>query len=184
MKTLIFYDSLGGNTERVARAIHDVAATTWGDAEILKAHKETAVNFTDYDLILIGSPVIDWLPTKRLMDCVMGFMKAENAAGRIRPSSPIVPGKFGVCFGTFAGPHIGQTEAVPMTAWLRAFLEHLGYLVLDAWHVPGAFQNRDELNRSGRLGDIRHRPNEADIADVRNRTAGLLASLEAFRNSY
>lgn len=184
MKTLVFYDSLGGNTERVAQAIHETVATTWGQADIVKVRKDTAVRFTDYDLILIGSPVIDWLPTKKLMECVMGFMKSENTAGRIRPSSPLVPGKFGVCFGTFGGPHIGQTEAVPMTAWLRAFLEHLGYLVLDAWHVPGAFQNRDELNLSGRLGDIRHRPNEADIADVRNRTTGLLASLKAFRNSY
>ncbi len=181
MKTLIFYDSIGGNTERVAQAIHETVAAAWGDADIVKVRKETAVDFTDYDLILIGSPVIDWLPTKKLMDHVMGFMKSENAAGRIRPSSPIVPGRFGVCFGTFGGPHIGRTEAVPMTAWLRAFLEHLGYLVLHAWHVPGAFQNRDELNRYGRLGDIRHRPDEADLADIRNRVAGLLASLEAFR---
>lgn len=181
MKTLVFYDSIGGNTERVARAIHETVVSTWGDADIVKVRKETAVNFLDYDLILIGSPVIDWLPTKKLMESVMGFMKTENAAGRIRPSSPIVPGKFGVCFGTFGGPHIGQTEAVPMTAWLRAFLEHLGYLALHAWHVPGAFQNRDELNRFGRLGDIRHRPDEADLADIRNQVAGLLSSLGAFR---
>ena len=182
MKTLVFYDSIGRKSTCVAEAILESVASEWGHADIIKVCKEASVNFLEYDLIMIGSPVIDWLPTKQLMDIVMRVMKSENAAGRIRPSSPIVPGKFGVCFGTFGGPHIGEREALPMTAWLRAFLEHLGYLVLDAWHVPGAFRNRDELNRHGRMGDIRQRPAKADIADIKNRVAGLLASLEAFRN--
>ncbi|MEF3698070.1 flavodoxin family protein [Desulfolutivibrio sp.] len=181
MKALVFYDSIGGNTMSVAKAIHETVASAWGHADLVKVCKESSVNFLEYDLIMIGSPVIDWLPTKQLMDVVMRFMKSENAAGRIRPSSPIIPGKFGVCFGTFGGPHIGEREALPMTAWLRAFLEHLGYLSLDAWHVPGAFKNRDELSRYGRLGDIRQRPSESDLSDIRNRVAGLLASLEAFR---
>ncbi|GAB7081638.1 flavodoxin family protein [Megalodesulfovibrio paquesii] len=183
MQSLVFYDSLGGNTAAVAQAIHETVLSIWGHSDLVKVRKDTAVNFLDYDLILVGSPVIDWLPTKQLMDSIMSTMKSENAAGRIRPASPILPGKFGVCFGTFGGPHIGEREALPMTAWLRAFLEHLGYLVLDAWHVPGAFKNRDELNRYGRLGDIRQRPGEADLADIRNRTAGLLASLEAYQKA-
>jgi len=177
MKTLVFYDSIGGNTELVARAIHETVDSTWGNADLIKVNKGAIVNFLDYDLIMVGSPVIDWLPTKKLRDFIMGVMKSENAAGRINASSPLLPGRFGVCFGTFGGPHIGEREALPMTAWLRAFLEHLGYLSLDAWHVPGAFKNRDALNRYGRLGDIRQRPNEADLVDVRNRVAGLLASL-------
>lgn len=180
MKTLVFYDSLGGNTELVARTIHEAVDSTWGNATLVKVDKASPINFLEYDLIMIGSPVIDWLPTRKLMDFVMGVMKSENAAGRIKASSPLLPGKFGVCFGTFGGPHIGEREALPMTAWLRAFLEHLGYIALDAWHVPGAFKNRDELNRYGRLEDIRQRPAEADLADIRNRVTGLLSSLVAW----
>jgi len=67
------------------------------------------------------------------------------------------------------------------TARLDSFLGHLGSLPLDAWHVPGAFKNRPELTRHGPLGDIGGRPNTHDLADIKDRTAGLLASLEAFR---
>ncbi len=94
MKTLVFYDSLGGNTEHVAKTIHETVAASWGNADIVKVRKETAVNFTDYDLILIGSPVIDWLPTKKLMEHVMGFMKTEEGAVRAltRPTAqPLLP---------------------------------------------------------------------------------------------
>ena len=115
------------------------------------------------------------------MDFVHGSLKTINAEGGIKPASPLIPGRFGLSFCTFGGPHIGVREAVPATAWLDSFLGHLGYQTLDALHVPGAFAHREDLNVSGRLGDIRNRPDERDLNEVRNRTAGLLASLEPFR---
>ena len=72
---------------------------------------------------------------------------------------------------------MGQREAVPMTKWLGAFMEHLGYLVLDEWHIVGEFHSNDEMNLKGRLGDIRGRPNEHDLRDVENRVKGTLYSL-------
>jgi len=124
------------------------------------------------------------LPAPRMMDFVKRKMKAYSANGLIMPAAPVVPGKFAVCFGTFAGRHIGEKEALPMTMWLRSFMEHLRFTVLDAWHVVGGFGNRQDLDVGGRLGDIRHRPNDSDITDIKNRVVGLLASLEAWRTEW
>jgi len=177
MNSLVLFDSLSGNTEKVAKAIYDTA-TIGTASHLLKIDKETNINIYDYGLIFIGSPVIDWLPTKTMMDFVKGKMKEYNGKGLIKPSSPIIPGKFGVCFGTFGGPHIGKREAQPMTMWLRSFLEHLGYIVLDEWLFVGEFKNRENLNKAGRMGNIAERPNAADLATVQGQTEGILASLQ------
>ncbi|RQW86256.1 MAG: flavodoxin family protein [Geobacter sp.] len=182
MKTLILYDSLGGNTEKAAQAIREAVEAQLLPCEMVKVARDTELDFYDYDLVFIGSPVIDWLPTQCMMDFVKTALKGYNARGLIRPSSPLVPGKFGVCFGTFAGPHIGEHEAEPMTMWLRSFLEHIGFLVLDRWHIVGGFRDKEELNLHGRLGDIRNRPDSHDLSDVRSRTAGIVSSLAAWRD--
>ena len=98
-------------------------------------------------------------------------------AGEIAPAAPLRPGKYGVCFCTYAGPHMGAREAVPMTQWLGAFFEHIGYRVLDEWHVLGEFHDKGEMNLKGRLGDIRGRPDEHDLREMENRVKGLLYSL-------
>lgn len=67
-----------------------------------------------------------------------------------------------------------------MTLWLRSALEHLGFIVLDEWHVPGQFANRPELNQHGRLGNIEGRPDAHDLQDIENRVRGTLASLSAW----
>ncbi|QTA89118.1 flavodoxin family protein [Desulfonema magnum] len=181
MNALVLFDSMGGNTEKVAGAIHEAIEKEQILCHMIKLDKETDLDFYDYDLIFIGSPVIDWLPTKTMMEFVKTKLKEYNGKGMIRPSAPIIPGKFAICFGTFAGPHIGKREALPMTMWLRSFLEHIGFMVLDTWHIVGQFKDRDDLNINGRLGNIQNRPNENDLENVKNRVEGILASLEAWK---
>ena len=180
MKSLVLYDSLSGNTEKVAKTIHHTSEKTIL-SHLVKVDKKTEIDFFDYDLVFIGSPVIEWLPTQTMMDFVKKTMKGYNQKGQIKPSSPIIPGKFGVCFGTFGGPHIGEREARPMTLWFRSFLEHLGFIVLDEWLFVGAFKNREDLNTNGRMGDIRQRPNESDLLTVENKVTGMLASLAGWQ---
>ncbi len=182
MNSLVLFDSLGGNTEKVANRIHETANKELAPSRIVKIDKETELDFFDYDLIFIGSPVIDWLPTPRMMSFVKKCLKGYNQKGLVKPSAPIVPGKFAVCFGTFAGPHIGKREAVPMTLWLRSALEHIGFTVLDSWHIVGHFNNGwDHLNQNGRLGNIENRPDENDLLRLENRVRGTIASLSAWQ---
>lgn len=149
-------------------------------SDLVKVSSKSSLDFYDVDLVFIGSPVITWLPTQTMMDFVKKKLRAYSAVGKVPLSAPLRPGKFGVCFGTFAGPHIGKREALPMTMWLRFFLEHLGYTVLDEWHIVGEFKNKQELNAGGRLGNIQGRPNEHDLMEVENKVKGLLISLKAW----
>ena len=88
-----------------------------------------SIEIFEYDLVLLGSAVIDWLPTKRMLGFLKKKLQSYSDRGKIVPSSPLIPGKYGLCFCTYAGPHIGKNEALPMTMWLSSFLEHLGYSV-------------------------------------------------------
>ncbi len=180
MKSLILYDSMGGNTAKVAETIESSLSKSM-TPHIVKVEKELAIDLFDYDLIFIGSPVIDWLPTRIMMHFVKMKMKEYNSQGLIKPSSPVIPGKFGISFGTFAGPHIGEKEALPMTAWLNSFIEHLGYTAIDQWHVVGKHHHNPEINKNGRLGNIEDRPNESDLSVIENRVNGIVASLSAWK---
>ncbi|MBW1804700.1 MAG: flavodoxin [Deltaproteobacteria bacterium] len=170
MKSLILYDSIGGNTEKVAQRIYDTLKGTTNEVHFIKFTSKIDVDFLEYDLIFLGSPVINWLPTKRMMDYVKKKLQFYNNQGKIIPSSPLISGKYGICFCTYAGTHIGENEALPMTMWLRSFLEHLGYSVLDQWHIV-------DMNTQGRLGNILGRPNDKDLLDVENRTKGVVGAL-------
>ena len=181
MKALVLYDSIGGNTEKVAERIQAVLGT-WGlKADLIKVSSDMDLDFLAYDLVFIGSPVQSWLPTETMMGVLKKTLRAYHDAGEIPPCTPLRPGKFSVCFATYAGPHTGVGEAIPMTKWVRAFLEHLGYLVLDEWHVLGEFRNRDDLSTLGHHGDIRGRPNRQDLEAIAVQVNGVLTKLKAWQ---
>jgi len=180
MKALVLYDSLGGNTEKVAKKIYETLGVEGVSAELVKVAAETDLDLYDYDLLFLGSPVIAWLPTETMKDFVMKKLK-EYHKDRIKPSAPQRPGKFAVGFCTYSGTHIGVNEAVPLTKWLASFFEHLGLQVVGEWHVVGQFHKREEANLKGRLGDIRGRPDEHDLKEIENKVKGLVASLAAWR---
>ena len=179
MKALVLYDSLGGNTKKVAERIHDTLAGGSVQTELVKVAEDTDLELYDYDFLFLGSPVIAWGPTHNMSAFVMKKLK-EYHKTRIQPSAPLRPGKFGVSFCTFSGTHIGEDEAIPLTKWFSSFLGHLGCQIIGEWHIVGEFHNRGDFNIKGRLGDIRGRPNEDDLLDVENRVKGLLAGVSAW----
>ena len=181
MKAVIVYDSLGGNTDKVANRIHTTLTEGGVESDIIKVTKDTDVEFYDYDLVFLGSPVIAWGPTDSMRDLVLGKLRAYHGT-KIRPSAPLRPGKFGVSFCTYSGTHIGADEAIPLTKWFSAFIGHIGCQVLGEWHIVGEFHNLDEPNIKGRLGDIRGRPNDHDLLDIENQVKGILAGLEAWQD--
>ena len=181
MKSLILYDSLGGNTEKVAQQISDALKESGHEVVLTKLKAGIDLDFFDYDLVFTGSPVIDWLPTKQMMEFIKKTLKSYAGQGKVVPSSPLLPGKYAVCFCTYGGPHIGKNEAVPMTMWLRSFFEHIGFAVLDRWHIVGQFNKETEMNTKGRLGNILGRPNEQDLRVVSDRTKGIIRALSGLK---
>jgi len=178
MESLVLYSSVTGNTEKVAKRIAETLRKKGRDVLVIKVGEETSVDLLKYDLVFLGSAVHQWLPTKTMVNYVKRMLKYYFKSGVIVPSSPVKPGKYAVCFCTFSGPHTGISEAVPATKWMRAFLEHVGFTVLEEWHTIGEFKNSKENSTLGRLGNIMGRPDERDLAEIENRVVGILNTLK------
>jgi hypothetical protein len=190
MNTLVLFDSMGGNTQKVAERIQQVAQSNDIDSTLIRLEEGLVLDFYEYDLVFAGSPVIEWLPTKKMMDFLKKKLKDYRLSGDIPSTAiPLRPGKFAVCFSTNCGAHIGVDEASPMTEWVASFFGHIGYQVLDKIHVPGEMRNfgqgsdwMDEqvfesLNTQGKYGNIKGRPNEKDLAKLETHIKQILDSL-------
>jgi len=177
MHALVLYSSLTGNTEKVAQRIERTLKDTKFEVDCIKVEKEMEIDLYHYDLIFMGSPVIQWLPTKSMIDSVTKMLGGYVKAGEVIPAAPIRVGKYAVCFCTYTGTHIGVDEAIPTTKWMKSFLGHLGYTVLDEWHLPGEFINNQEFSTKGRMGNVVGRPNEQDLKEVEEKVKGILRAI-------
>jgi flavodoxin I len=61
MKTLVVYDSVYGNTEKIARAIGDAIP---GEVQVLRVGQVNVGDLETVDLLIIGSPTHGALPTE------------------------------------------------------------------------------------------------------------------------
>ena len=60
MKVLIVYDSVYGNTEKIARAI---GGAITGDVKVLRAGEVNRAELEPIDLLIVGSPTQGFRPT-------------------------------------------------------------------------------------------------------------------------
>jgi flavodoxin I len=67
MKALIVYDSVYGNTEKIARAIAD-AITPSGEVKVLGADEANPSELESTDLLIVGSPTHAGRPTPAVQD--------------------------------------------------------------------------------------------------------------------
>ena len=166
MKAIIIYWSATGNTKKVAETI-DSTLKKNGIEGTLKTVKESKdEDLLNYDLVFIGSPSYMWAPPDPALEWVKDRMDFYRKQGTIKPGAPKLPGKRAVVFVTYSGPHTGLGEAIPAGKYLGQFLEHIGFDVLDEWYIVGEFHSSEENSTKGRLGDIRGRPNQADLENV------------------
>lgn len=70
MKALIVYDSLHGNTQKVAQAIGDVID---GEVSVRRVGTVTTDDFKSVDLLVIGSPTHGGRPTPAIQAFVKGL---------------------------------------------------------------------------------------------------------------
>jgi len=71
MKALILFDSFTGNTEKVADTIYKTLESyNFEKLNKIKITKDFSQNIDilDYDIVFIGSPVIQFLPSVNLMN--------------------------------------------------------------------------------------------------------------------
>jgi flavodoxin I len=65
MKTLVVYDSVHGNTEKIAKAIGDAIA---GEVKVLRAGEVNPAELKAFDLLIVGAPTHGGRPTDAIQD--------------------------------------------------------------------------------------------------------------------
>ena len=166
MKALIIYWSGTGNTKKVAETI-DKTLKNGGVNSVLKRVEEARDDdLYEYDLVFIGAPSHMWQPPAPVLKYVREKMDYYRERGDIKLCAPKLPGKRGVVFVTYSGPHTGLNEALPVGKYLGQFMEHMGFDVAGEWYVVGEFHGRENESTRGRLGDIRGRPNQQDLDSI------------------
>jgi len=174
MKTLILYQSFTGNTEKVTRKIAETLELGGLTPKVVKITGKTEIELYDYNLIFLGTPVIELLPARPVLKFAHSQLAIHGKRGDIIPSSPKIPGKYAVCYCTYSGPHTGKREAIPAMKYMEQFFEHLRFTVLAEWYIVGELKKNEILSTQGPLGDIRGRPNGKDLSRVERMVKNVL----------
>jgi hypothetical protein len=167
-RCLIIYQTMTGNTEKVALRFKKVFTNKGWQCDVFKIDKKMDVTslpfkFEDYDFICAGSGVYAALPGKEITAVMYEFSHQPKRDGKIvRVHRKIIPGpKTGVVFVTYAGTHLGPKEAEPALSLLELNIEHLRFKCIGKFSCPGNIGKH--LTPGYWFGDISQRPNERDL---------------------
>jgi len=177
MKATVVYWSKTGNTEKAARAIRDGLEAGGADVELREVEEAGEIDYFDYDLICIGFPSYHWSPPQTVVKFLKQKHRRYARQGRVEVGAPLVSDTNALVFCTYSGPHTGIREAVPAGKYAGQFFEHLGIPVLDEWYIVGEYHGDEEASTRGCLGDIRGRPHEEDLRQLREKGASLMRRL-------
>jgi flavodoxin len=175
---LIIYFSSTGNTQKVAYAIKEGLENEGVTVDLKKPQEAGDLDFFGYDLVCVGSPSIEWQPAKPMADLLKAKLNLYRSQGKIRPCAPKVAGKNALVFCTYSGPHTGIDEATPAGKTIRQYFEHFGFCILGEWYIVGEFHGRDDMSTQGRLGDIRGKPTEDELAKIKKDAEQIAKSLQ------
>jgi hypothetical protein len=129
-----------------------------------------------YNFVFVGSGVYGQLPGKALMELFREHIQKYAKSGEVKPAAPRRPGAYCVVYCTYGGAHTAVNEAIPAVKYMGQLFDHLGYTILGEWYVVGEYKTERlrEMSVSGRLGDIRGRPNDQDLKDIEEKVKGVL----------
>ncbi len=107
MKALIVYDSVYGNTEKIARAIAD-GVTPSGEVKVLRAGEADASELASVDLLIVGSPVHGGRPTPAVQDFLSKMAQQSLKDIKVAAFDTRITSRFAKIFGNAAGRMAGQ----------------------------------------------------------------------------
>ena len=179
LNVLIIYFSATGNTEKVANAIWETLKEEKVKVNLLKVQDAAEEELYDYNLVFLGTPSHSFLPARPIMHFINNKMKLHRERGDIKLCAPKISGKTAVVFCTYSGPHTGINEATPVGKYMGQLFEHIGFEIAAEWYVIGEFHGREENSTMGRLGNIKGRPNQQDLAEVKSDVLDLIKSISS-----
>lgn len=143
-KGLVMYNSVTGNTEKVAKAFAKAFENCGWGCDLVKIDKKTnfkaaPVYFDEYDIVALGSPVMAGLPAPAI-GRVLGLTQPEppqmwhvEGPGMGKPICDTDEVK-GVVFATYAG---AIREAYSTLAVEKQYLECLRLKIVGQFSCPG-----------------------------------------------
>ena len=100
MKALIVYDSVYGNTEKIARAIAE-AITPSAEVKVVRAVEANPSELESTDLLIVGSPTHGGRPTPAVQDLLKKVLKLQGI--NVAAFDTRIPTKLVKVFGYAAG---------------------------------------------------------------------------------
>ena len=100
MKALIVYDSVYGNTEKIARAIAE-AITPSNEVKVLRAGEANPSELASIDLLIVGSPTHGGRPTPAVQNLLNKAPKLQGI--KVAAFDTRIPTKLVRVFGYAAG---------------------------------------------------------------------------------
>lgn len=180
MRVLNLFYTLTKNTEKVAQQIHDAVEELGYPIDTINVTSgEQDIDILQYNMVFMGSGVYGSLPGQPLIKLLQRLTHQYKKAGELKPACPRRPSAYTVIYCTYGGGHTGINEAVPAVKIMGQFYDHLGYTIVSEWYIVGEYLTEKNRNLSvdGRLGDIRGRPNQQDLLEVKEKVLGLFKSL-------
>ncbi|MGD8565824.1 MAG: flavodoxin domain-containing protein [Candidatus Bathyarchaeota archaeon] len=176
MKVLNLYFSSTGNTEKVAKKIHETVRTLGHDIETVKVTSDDMdIDVLKFDFVFVGSGVYGQLPGKSMIELHRKLLRKYVEKGEIKSASPRRTSANVVVYCTYGGVHTGVNEAIPAVKFMGQLYDHLGFNIVGEWYVIGEYKtNEHDRSISGRLGDIRGRPTVEDLKEVAEKVKGML----------
>jgi flavodoxin len=107
MKALVVYDSVHGNTEKIARAIAD-GITPSGEVKVLRAGEANPSELASIDLLIVGSPVHGGRPTPAVQEFLKRMTQESLKGIKVAAFDTRATSKFAKIFGNAAGRIAGQ----------------------------------------------------------------------------
>lgn len=147
-RALILYVSLTGNTEKIANAFKGKILAEGWQCDMVKITNKTdfhkdPVYFDDYDLVMLGSPIMAGLPSTWLgknlgLTASMPPQMYHNQSimpGLMRAAKDEAP--YAVVFATYAGSDAGPAECVATLEIESLYLKNLYCTVIGRFATPG-----------------------------------------------
>lgn len=105
MRVLVVYDSVYGNTEKIAEAI---GRGIGGDAKVVRVSKSALADAGPVDMLVVGSPTLGGRPSQPVQDFLAGIPETTVKGMKVAAFDTRYSGKFVKMFG-FAAEKIAES---------------------------------------------------------------------------
>ncbi len=107
MKTLVIYDSVYGNTEKIAKAIGDAIT---GEVEVLRVGDVNSSELKTFDLLIVGCPTHGGRPTQPMQDFLKEVPEPALKGTNLAAFDTRLPKRWVGIFGYAAGRIAGSLK--------------------------------------------------------------------------